>query len=39
MPHDRPHVTRSAYPGTVDDLIPHARDLADRLGEMPSRTG
>jgi hypothetical protein len=27
----------SAYPRTVDELIPHARDLADRLGELPSR--
>jgi hypothetical protein len=27
----------SAYPRTVDDLIPHARDLADRLGTLPSR--
>ncbi|MFI1993211.1 ABC transporter permease [Actinoplanes sp. NPDC020271] len=29
--------TPSAYPRTVDELIPHARDLADRLGEIPSR--
>lgn len=29
--------TPSAYPRTVEDLIPHARDLADRLGEIPSR--
>jgi hypothetical protein len=27
----------SAYPRTVDELIPHARDLADRLGTLPSR--
>ncbi|BCJ44713.1 ABC transporter permease [Actinoplanes ianthinogenes] len=27
----------SAYPRTVDELIPHARDLADRLGKIPSR--
>ncbi|GLW30167.1 ABC transporter permease [Actinoplanes regularis] len=27
----------SAYPRTVEDLIPHARDLAARLGEIPSR--
>ncbi|WP_436523149.1 ABC transporter permease [Actinoplanes sp. HUAS TT8] len=27
----------SAYPRTVNDLIPHARDLADQLGEIPSR--
>jgi hypothetical protein len=26
----------SAYPRTVDELIPHARDLADRLGKIPS---
>jgi hypothetical protein len=29
--------TRSAYPTAVDDLIPHARDLADQLGRLPSR--
>ncbi|GAA1586827.1 ABC transporter permease [Actinoplanes couchii] len=29
--------TGSAYPRTVDELIPHARDLADRLGTLPSR--
>ncbi|GAA0439320.1 ABC transporter permease [Actinoplanes capillaceus] len=29
--------TGSAYPRTVDELIPHARDLADRLGGLPSR--
>ncbi|BEL10047.1 ABC transporter permease [Actinoplanes sichuanensis] len=27
----------SAYPRTVDELIPHARDLANRLGTLPSR--
>jgi hypothetical protein len=27
----------SAYPRTVEDLIPHARDLATDLGEVPSR--
>ncbi len=32
-----PTLTRSAYPKTVDELIPHARDLADQLGEVPSR--
>src|SRR5690242_20358519 len=32
-----PPITRSAYPRTVEDLIPHARDLADHLGEVPSR--
>ncbi len=30
-------LNRSAYPKTVDELIPHARDLADQLGEVPSR--
>ncbi|MEV6306092.1 ABC transporter permease [Actinoplanes sp. NPDC051861] len=29
--------TRSAYPRTVDELIPHARELAEQLGETPSR--
>ncbi|WP_433793066.1 ABC transporter permease [Actinoplanes sp. CA-252034] len=29
--------TGSAYPRTVDELIPHARDLADQLGKLPSR--
>ena len=29
--------TRSAYPTSVDELIPHARDLAADLGELPSR--
>jgi len=29
--------TRSAYPREVTDLIPHARDLAADLGELPSR--
>jgi hypothetical protein len=29
--------TRSAYPTSVDALIPHARDLAADLGELPSR--
>jgi hypothetical protein len=29
--------TRSAYPRDVPDLIPHARDLAADLGEVPSR--
>ncbi|WP_030439849.1 hypothetical protein [Actinoplanes subtropicus] len=28
---------RSAYPREVADLIPHARDLAASLGELPSR--
>lgn len=27
----------SAYPPRVDDLIPQARDLAEQLGEVPSR--
>ncbi|GFJ80087.1 hypothetical protein Phou_042670 [Phytohabitans houttuyneae] len=27
----------SAYPPTVDDLLPRARDLATALGEVPSR--
>lgn len=25
------------YPATVEDLIPHARELADKLGRLPSR--
>jgi hypothetical protein len=29
--------TRSAYPTSVDELIPHARDLAAELGTLPSR--
>ncbi|GAA0469493.1 hypothetical protein Aca07nite_27770 [Actinoplanes capillaceus] len=29
--------TRSAYPRAVEDLLPHARDLAEKLGETPSR--
>ncbi|MFF0720450.1 ABC transporter permease [Micromonospora sp. NPDC003816] len=29
--------TLSAYPKPVDELVPAARDLADRLGEVPSR--
>ncbi|WP_428963931.1 ABC transporter permease [Micromonospora fluostatini] len=29
--------TLSAFPRPVEDLIPAARDLADRLGEIPSR--
>ncbi len=29
--------TRSAYPTSVDELIPHARDLAADLGTLPSR--
>lgn len=29
--------TPSAYPKSVDELIPHARDLAAQLGEIPSR--
>ncbi len=29
--------TLSAFPRPVEDLIPAARDLADRLGELPSR--
>ena len=29
--------TRSAYPASVDALIPHARDLAAELGRLPSR--
>ncbi|MDI6101895.1 hypothetical protein QLQ12_25070 [Actinoplanes sp. NEAU-A12] len=29
--------TRSAYPRTVAELIPHARDLAQQLGTLPSR--
>ncbi|RSM56601.1 ABC transporter permease [Actinoplanes sp. ATCC 53533] len=29
--------TQSAYPRTVDELIPHARDLADQFGQIPSR--
>jgi hypothetical protein len=32
-----PTTTRSAYPRTVEDLIPHARDLASDLGIVPSR--
>ncbi|WP_045742293.1 hypothetical protein [Actinoplanes rectilineatus] len=28
---------RSAYPRTVAELIPHARDLAEQLGKTPSR--
>ena len=28
---------RSAYPTSVDELIPHARDLAANLGTLPSR--
>jgi hypothetical protein len=32
-----PTTTRSAYPATVDDLIPAARDLAAELGELPTR--
>jgi len=27
----------SAYPAAVEALIPHARELADQLGEVPSR--
>ncbi len=27
----------SAFPPTVDDLLPEARQLAERLGELPSR--
>jgi hypothetical protein len=29
--------TRSAYPTSVEALLPHARDLADDLGTLPSR--
>ncbi len=29
--------TLSAYPAAVEALIPQARDLTDRLGEIPSR--
>ncbi|WP_433344306.1 ABC transporter permease [Micromonospora sp. CA-111912] len=29
--------TLSAFPRPVEDLIPAARDLADRIGEIPSR--
>lgn len=29
--------TRSAYPREVPELIPHARDLAAEIGEVPSR--
>ncbi|GID26835.1 ABC transporter permease [Paractinoplanes brasiliensis] len=32
-----PATTRSAYPRNVEDLIPHARDLAEQLGTVPSR--
>lgn len=32
-----PTTARSAYPRAVEDLIPHARDLAAQLGELPSR--
>jgi hypothetical protein len=28
---------RSAYPPSLDELLPKARDLADRLGQVPSR--
>lgn len=30
-------LTPSAYPAAVEALIPQARDLADQLGEVPSR--
>lgn len=30
-------LTPSAYPAAVEALIPQARDLADQLGEIPSR--
>lgn len=33
----RPAPRGSAYPATVDDLLPQARALAGRLGELPSR--
>jgi hypothetical protein len=32
-----PTLTRSAYPAAVEALIPQARDLADQIGEIPSR--
>jgi len=32
-----PTPTRSAYPRTVEDLIPHARGLVADLGSVPSR--
>jgi hypothetical protein len=32
-----PTLARSAYPAAVEALIPQARDLADQLGEIPSR--
>jgi hypothetical protein len=32
-----PTLAPSAYPTTVEDLIPAARDLADQLGGIPSR--
>lgn len=32
-----PTTTRSAYPAAVDALIPQARELAERLGGLPSR--
>jgi hypothetical protein len=32
-----PTTTRSAYPTSIDALVPHARDLAANLGTLPSR--
>ncbi|MDR7300405.1 hypothetical protein [Haloactinomyces albus] len=29
--------SRSAYPASVDELLPQARELAEALGELPSR--
>lgn len=32
-----PTITRSAYPTSVDDLVPMVRELAELTGQMPSR--
>src|SRR5437588_3701428 len=41
QPGDRPRGAvkkpRSAYPAPVEELLPKARELATRLGELPSR--